>query len=116
MTAKPQGETMIQLTPSAAKAISRFIKYSDPPVSACRVSVSDGGCSGFKYKLNLEAGPSVGDHLLEVAGVRLLIDPASRPLLDGVTLDFVDRLTESGFKFTNPNAKAACGCGKSFSV
>jgi iron-sulfur cluster assembly protein len=107
---------VIQLTPSAAKAISRFIKYSDPPVSACRVSVSDGGCSGFQYKLSLEAGPSVDDQTIDVAGVRLLVDPSSRPLLDGVTLDFVDRLTESGFKFTNPNAKAACGCGKSFSL
>jgi len=106
---------MLQLTPSAAKAISRFIKYSDPPVSACRVSVADGGCSGLQYKLRLEAGPTADDLMLEVAGVRLLVDPASRPLLDGVTLDFVDRLTESGFKFTNPNAKAACGCGKSFS-
>lgn len=107
---------MIQLTPSAAKAISRFIKYSDPPVTACRVSVSDGGCSGFQYKLKLEAGPCPGDQMVEVGGIRLLVDPESRPLLEGVTLDFVDRLTESGFKFTNPNAKAACGCGKSFSV
>ena len=106
---------MIELTASAAKAISRFIKYSDPPVSACRVSVTDGGCSGFQYKLSLEAGPSIDDHAFEVAGIRLLVDPQSRPLLEGVTLDFVDRLTESGFKFTNPNAKAACGCGKSFS-
>lgn len=107
---------MIHMTPSAAKAISRFIKYSDPPVSACRVSVTDGGCSGFQYQLKLEAGPSAEDYMFEVDGIRLLVDPASRPLLEGVTLDFVDRLTESGFKFTNPNAKAACGCGKSFSV
>jgi iron-sulfur cluster assembly protein len=107
---------MIQLTPSAAKAISRFIKHSDPPVSACRVSVTDGGCSGFQYRLRLEAGPSAGDLIFEVAGVRVLVDPASKPMLEGVTVDFVDRLTESGFKFNNPNAKAACGCGKSFTL
>jgi iron-sulfur cluster assembly protein len=107
---------VIQLTPSAAKAISRFIKYSDPPVSACRVTVSDGGCSGFQYKLKLEAGPTADDSMFEVAGIRVLVDPASRPMLDGVTVDFVDRISESGFKFSNPNAKAACGCGKSFSL
>ena len=107
---------MIQLTPSAAKAISRFIKYSDPPVSACRVTVTDGGCSGFQYQLRLEAGPAADDQLFEVAGIRMLVDPHSRPMVDGVTVDFVDRMTESGFKFSNPNAKAACGCGKSFSI
>ena len=107
---------MIQLTPSAVKAISRFIKYSDPPVSACRVTVTDGGCSGFQYQLRLEAGPAADDQLFEVAGIRMLVDPHSRPMVDGVTVDFVDRMTESGFKFSNPNAKAACGCGKSFSI
>jgi iron-sulfur cluster assembly accessory protein len=103
------------LTASAAKAISRFIKYSDPPVSACRVTVTDGGCSGYQYQLRLEAGPAAGDEMFEVAGIRVLVDPLSRPMLDGVTVDFVDRISESGFKFSNPNAKAACGCGKSFS-
>ena len=107
---------MIEITPSAAKAISRFIKFADPPVTACRVSVTDGGCSGFQYRLSLEAGPAADDQLLDVSGIRVLVDPASVPMIDGLKVDFVDRLTESGFKFSNPNAKAACGCGKSFAM
>jgi iron-sulfur cluster assembly protein len=105
---------MIQLTPNAAKAIRRFIKFSETPVKAFRVSVSSGGCSGYQYSLRLEAAPSPDDLVLEVDGIPLLVDPASQPLLDGLTVDFIDRLTESGFKFDNPNATAACGCGKSF--
>lgn len=105
---------MIQLTPNAAKAIRRFIKFSETPVKAFRISVVDGGCNGVQYNLSLEAAAAADDLRMEVDGISLLVDPTSRPMLEGLTVDFVDRLTESGFKFINPNAKAACGCGKSF--
>jgi iron-sulfur cluster assembly protein len=51
-----------------------------------------------------------------VGGVKLLIDPFSAPMLDGVTVDFVDSLNGSGFKFENPNATSSCACGSSFSA
>lgn len=106
---------MIQLTPKAAKAIQRFIKFSETPVIGMRVSVSGGGCSGYQYGLKLEATPAADDAVLEVDGIKMLVDPDTRPLVDGLLIDFIDTMTESGFKFENPNAKAACGCGKSFS-
>jgi len=105
----------IQLTPKAAKAIQRFIKFSETPVMGMRVSVSGGGCSGYQYGLKLEATPAADDAILEVDGIKMLVDPDTRPLVDGLVIDFIDTMTESGFKFENPNAKAACGCGKSFS-
>ena len=37
-------------------------------------------------------------------------------MISGATMDFVDSLEGSGFKFTNPNAKSACSCGSSFSA
>jgi len=106
---------MIQLTPKASKAVKRFIKFSETPVSGMRVTVSGGGCSGFQYNLKLESAAAVDDTVLEVDGIKMMIDPATLPLVDGLTIDFIDSMTESGFKFDNPNAKAACGCGKSFS-
>jgi hypothetical protein len=45
---------------------------------------------------------------------QLLVDPRSLPILDGTELDFVREGLNEGFKFNNPNAKAACGCGESF--
>lgn len=107
---------MIQLTPKAAKAVQRFIKFSETPVTGMRVTVSGGGCSGFQYGVKLEAATSADDTVFEVEGIRVLVDPATRPLIDGLTIDFIESMTESGFKFENPNAKAACGCGKSFSL
>jgi iron-sulfur cluster assembly protein len=104
------------MTPKAVAAVRRFIKFSATPVAALRVFVTDGGCSGLQYGVKLEAAAAAEDAALEVDGVTLLLDPQSRPLLDGLTIDFVDSITESGFKFDNPNAKAACGCGKSFTL
>jgi iron-sulfur cluster assembly protein len=107
---------MIQLTPKAAKAVQRFIRFSETPVLGMRVTVSGGGCSGFQYGVKLEAAAGADDAVFEVAGIKVLVDPATAPLVEGLSIDFIDSLTESGFKFDNPNAKAACGCGKSFSL
>ena len=108
---------MIDLTPAASKAISRFIKGAENPVAGLRIFVSGGGCSGLQYGLRLEQDKSADDHEFDIgAGARLLVDPMSRPLLEGLTVDFVDSLTQTGFKFNNPNATGACACGQSFTA
>ena len=53
-----------------------------------------------------------------VAGHRadlVVVDPASKQLLEGATLDYKDGLNQAGFSITNPNATRTCGCGSSFS-
>jgi iron-sulfur cluster assembly protein len=107
---------MLTLTPSALSAVEKFIKGSDTPVTGLRISISGGGCSGFQYGMRLEEAKADDDVEVAVGGVMLLIDPFSAPMLEGVTLDFVDSLNGSGFKFENPNATASCGCGSSFSA
>ncbi|MDP2111468.1 MAG: iron-sulfur cluster assembly accessory protein [Thiobacillus sp.] len=107
---------MLTLTPSALSAVEKFIKGSDTPVAGLRISISGGGCSGFQYGMRLEEVKAEDDVEVAVGGVKLLVDPFSAPLLDGVTVDFVDSLNGSGFKFENPNATASCGCGSSFSA
>lgn len=107
---------MLTLTPSALTAVERFIKGSDTPVAGLRISISGGGCSGFQYGMRLEEVKAEDDVEVAVGGVKLLIDPFSAPMLDGVTVDFVDSLNGSGFKFENPNATASCACGSSFSA
>ncbi|MGK2953833.1 MAG: HesB/IscA family protein [Thiobacillus sp.] len=107
---------MLTLTPSALSAVEKFIKGSDTPVAGLRISISGGGCSGFQYGMRLEEAKAEDDVEVAVGGVKLLVDPFSAPLLDGVTVDFVDSLNGSGFKFENPNATASCGCGSSFSA
>jgi iron-sulfur cluster assembly protein len=66
--------------------------------------------------MSLEEAKNEDDTVLEYGAITLLVDPLSAPLLDGVTVDFVDSLNGSGFKFENPNASANCACGSSFSA
>ncbi|TAJ79587.1 MAG: iron-sulfur cluster assembly accessory protein [Gallionellaceae bacterium] len=107
---------MITLTPNAISAVDRFIKGAATPVAGLRIAISGGGCSGFQYGISLEEAKNEDDTVLEYGAVTLLVDPLSAPLLDGVSVDFVDSLNGSGFKFDNPNASASCACGSSFSA
>jgi iron-sulfur cluster assembly protein len=66
--------------------------------------------------MRLEQATGDDDVVLDFDGLTILVDPFSATLLDGVTIDFVDALEGSGFKFDNPNAKATCDCGQSFSA
>ncbi len=105
---------MISLTDNAVQAVTRFITSANKPVTGLRIQVEGGGCSGFKYSMRLEETPGQTDQLVDCGGVTLLIDENSAPMLSGVTVDFVESMEGSGFKFENPNASGSCGCGKSF--
>ena len=107
---------MLTLTDNAIKAINRFITGSETGASGLRIQVSDGGCSGMQYGLKLEQAATTEDVVVESGGVKVFIDPASAPQIAGVTVDFVESMEGSGFKFTKPNAKNPCSCGKSFSA
>jgi len=107
---------MITLTESAVQAVGRFISSSDKPTAGLRIEVTDGGCSGLSYGLRLEEKESGEDTVIDCGMVKVFVDPISLPKLDGMSIDFVDSLEGSGFKFTNPNAVKSCACGSSFTT
>ncbi len=81
-----------------------------------RVSVEGGGCSGFQYKFDMERAQAEDDLVIARDGAVVLIDPVSLDYLAGSEIDFVDDLIGASFKINNPQAKASCGCGTSFSL
>lgn len=107
---------MLNLTESAQLAISRFISGSENPVKGLRIAVTGGGCSGLQYAMDLVEQPEAEDVTVECGDIQVFVEALSAPLLKGVTVDFVDGINGSGFKFTNPNAQNSCGCGNSFSA
>lgn len=107
---------MLTLTEKAQHAVDRFIRGANEPVAGLRISVTGGGCSGMQYGMSLEQQSRQDDVVLQFGEVRVFVDPLSAPLLTGVTVDFLDNIDGSGFKFENPNAAASCGCGQSFSA
>ena len=107
----------VHLTEVAELRLRTFLKATAKDASAdrgIRLSVTDGGCSGYQYALDIANEPKPGDILQDTGRVRLFVDSDSAPLLEGVVIDYVDGLTQSGFKFSNPNATDSCGCGQSF--
>lgn len=122
MTA-PEAQTTDQgfqltLTDEAAEQVRKFIAEGDAPpeTAGLRVSVLPGGCSGFKYSLNIEEKSLEDDLVLEVNTVRLFVDGFSAQYLVGITIDYVSSMQGSGFTFNNPNATGGCGCGSSFTA
>ena len=113
----PSGLTVV-LSDRAADEVRKFIEAEQVPVDTAglRVSVLPGGCSGFKYSLNIEERPVEDDMTLELNGVRVFVDGFSAQYLNGVTIDYVSSMQGSGFTFTNPNATGGCGCGSSFTA
>jgi iron-sulfur cluster assembly accessory protein len=107
---------MITLTESAILAVGRFIAGSDKPHGGLRIEVTDGGCSGLSYGLRLEEQEKDADTVIQCGDIKVFVDPASLSKLDGMSVDFVDSLEGSGFKFTNPNAVRSCACGSSFTT
>ena len=110
-------EVQLTLTPSALAKVREFIAAEPPTETAgLRVGVMPGGCSGFKYELSIDEEPVEDDIVLDVDGVKVFVDAFSAQYLNGVRIDYVSTMQNSGFAFENPNATGGCGCGTSFTV
>jgi iron-sulfur cluster assembly protein len=105
----------ITLTERAADHISKFLAKRGKGIGL-RIGVRTTGCSGMAYKLEFVDTVESEDNLFEAHGVKIFVDPKSMPYLEGIELDFAREGLNEGFKFSNPNEKARCGCGESFTV
>jgi len=106
----------LTLTESAIEQVKKLMARDQRQGYGLRVSVADGGCSGYSYKLDFDNQQKPEDLILERNGVKVYVDRASVPYLAGTVIDFATGLYGGGFKFTNPNATGTCGCGTSFSA
>ncbi|CAE1145607.1 Fe-S cluster assembly scaffold SufA [Serratia rhizosphaerae] len=105
----------ISLSDSAVQQIIKLMQQ-DPQVKGLQLSVKQSGCAGFGYVLDLTREPADDDLLFERDGARLYVPLKAMPFIDGTTVDFVREGLNQIFKFNNPKAQHACGCGESFGV
>ena len=126
------GPPTLKFTEIAADKIKGIMVQENIPGSRLRIMVRAGGCAGFSYDMAFdEKEKQVAGQPVEVAlasdphdatrdvlftefGVTIIVDNKTLSLINGTTIDFVETLQESGFKFNNPNAQSTCGCEKSF--
>lgn len=108
-------ENLVKLTADAGEKVAALVAREQQG-SFLRIAISGGGCNGLSYKLRFTPEPRKGDILVRTAGVEVLVDSKTALYLKGTVLDYSHKLIAGGFKFSNPNAKASCSCGESFSV
>lgn len=104
----------LTLTDTAINKLRSVLEQQDKKDYGIRIQVVPGGCSGYMYNMDFEKKPANDDDTLVFSGVKVFVDKNSQKLLSGMKVDYIETLQGAGFKFDNPNAKASCGCGKSF--
>lgn len=105
---------IVVVTEAAAAKAKTFLNNSSN--QGIRIAVVGGGCAGLQYDLKPEEKSAEGDLILEFYGVPFFIHPMVVPYIKGTIIDYVENMMEGGFRFINPNATSACGCGTSFGI
>jgi iron-sulfur cluster assembly protein len=118
--APPEGvragnENLVRLTEAAGGKVNALIAR-ERAGEYLRIAITGGGCNGLSYKMKFTPEARKGDILVRTAGVPVVVDPKTALYLKGTLLDYSPAMVAGGFKFSNPNAKASCSCGESFSV
>jgi len=104
----------LTLTEEAAENLKHLISETNQDGSFLRVWVAGGGCSGLQYGMALDTSRDENDIAVEDKDITIVVDSLSAQYLGGSTIEYHDDLMGGGFKIQNPNAKASCGCGSSF--
>jgi iron-sulfur cluster assembly protein len=123
------GEVVIQIprveAPSSPSARSlavtaeaaRFLELQlakHPGAIAIRLAVEAAGCSGLRYRVDAVDTVRERDVMFECRGLRVAVDGASLPFVQGTTVGLAQEGLARRLRFDNPNARQSCGCGKSF--
>ena len=102
------------MTEAAASRVKEII--TDKPAVGLRLGVSNGGCAGMSYTMELAERVEPLDEVIEDKGVKVLIDPKAVLFLLGAEMDFRSDRLGSSFSSRNPNETSACGCGESVAI
>lgn len=102
----------VTLTESAAARVQEYLAKRGG--IGLRLGVKTTGCSGYSYVIDYAQDVGEDDASFESQGVKVVIDKASLPLIEGTQVDFINQGLNQMFSFNNPNAGDLCGCGESF--
>jgi len=106
---------LISITDGAAEELKKRMAMNSDAIGV-RLSVTNTGCSGHKYKMEHVFAADPADDRFEHNGAILYVPKAHTLFLIGMEIDYQQDKLASTFVFNNPNAENACGCGESFSV
>jgi iron-sulfur cluster assembly protein len=105
----------VSLAPAALDRVRRYLADA-PDALGLRFGVKKTGCSGWQYVADLTKEKGANDRIFLQDDVRIYVDEASLPVVDGTQIDLVREKLGEQFVFRNPNVRAECGCGESFTT
>jgi iron-sulfur cluster assembly protein len=111
-----QQAQLVDLTPAAVARARELLANHGSEAAGIRLGVKTTGCSGMSYKLDFADEIAAEDTVIEKDGVKLVVEPGAVMYVLGTEIDWVEDKLGAMFVFKNPNEKARCGCGESFSV
>jgi iron-sulfur cluster assembly protein len=103
----------VALTADAAQFLAVQLSKHQGSVGV-RLAVAPAGCSGLRYRVDPVDTVDARDVTFECGGVRVAVDPASLPFIQGTTVRLAQEGLARRLRFDNPNARQSCGCGESF--
>ncbi|RMH19366.1 MAG: hypothetical protein D6701_05120 [Gemmatimonadetes bacterium] len=91
---------MLTLTERAREVVRSYLDASDGELEALRITMAGDSPLAPRFELTLVPSSERADdeREVEVEGVRVLVREDTAPRLEGATVDFVERLNESGFE------------------
>lgn len=105
------------VTETARNKIAGLINDTNGEVSAVRIYVSGGGCSGMNYGMTFAEKAEINDSMMSgESGFNLVVDPVALGFLGGAEVDYVDDGINASFVFNNVfqsvGGSGSCGgCG-----
>lgn len=105
----------VSLTESAANQIKKQLEKRGKGIGL-KLGIKKSGCSGYAYALDYADELAENEVVFENFGVKIIVQEADLPVVDGIEVDYRREGINAAFQFNNPNVKATCGCGESFSV
>jgi iron-sulfur cluster assembly protein len=106
----------ITITDSAREHLKKFLAPLGQS-AGFRFGVKESGCSGYKYIADVAAEPRTDEICIEENGIRIFIDEASIPRVQGTVIDLIEKeLGQKQLQFNNSNVEDSCGCGESFTI
>ncbi len=102
---------MITLTDKALEVVRTYMDQSDGEFTALRIGIADGTPLSPDFELTLVGADDIGEseREVEVGDLTIVVQEEFVPRLEGATVDFVQRVNESGFEVslgTTPQSAA----------
>ena len=103
---------MLEVTSPALEKLKEVMEEQGETESSLRVIAAPTEHGGIQYMMTLENESQSEDTILQLEGVKFLMDSDSAPFLEEATIDYVEDLTRVGFVINNPMfSTGGCGCG-----